>query len=294
MSGGEKDPLFDKKGAVGKQLITSSKFAAKLWRRELNQRLTYIPIAYPFAEEDFGSVERPQRKDDKKRILFAGRLTPDKGVYTLLASLHMASMRKLDYELTVTTAGSHTEDGRLIHALIKAHPYVRVVQACRTRREMAELMAAHDMVVIPSTGIFWKEAFGVLSVEAQHAGCRVVASNSGGLPETNCGGLMLVEPDNPQSLARGITKASRLGPLSEAERLYARTKFTLSESVDSLLHIVTATEKERIPHLLHKQGGFVWEQLDFTFSNMRQLGLQIAGEKELAKYKTRSARNRLA
>jgi D-inositol-3-phosphate glycosyltransferase len=78
----------------------------------------------------------------------------------------------------------------------------------------------------------------MLSIEAQHAGCRVVASKAGGLPETNCGGLLTVRPDNALSLAQGIAKAAQLGPLTETERARASQYFTVEQSVDSLLRVM--------------------------------------------------------
>ena len=54
------------------------------------------------------------------------------------------------------------------------------------------------------------EPFGMLSVEAQHSGCRVIASSLGGLPETNCGLLSLVEERNPQALVTAMGEAIKL------------------------------------------------------------------------------------
>jgi D-inositol-3-phosphate glycosyltransferase len=78
----------------------------------------------------------------------------------------------------------------------------------------------------------------MLSVEAQHTGCRVVASNIGGLPETNCGLLTLVEPRNPTALIEGIEQAVALGPATKKERDEAKGRFMLDESVDSLLDVL--------------------------------------------------------
>lgn len=230
------DPLFDPFGVIGKHLIAPSKFAAGEWASRLGQKLSEIPAVYPFAEKCFSQVKRVVRGSAKKtRILFAGRLTPDKGVYTLLAALHMDKMLDLDYELTATDACSHAEEGKIVHTLFKHHPLINLVPARRNPKEMAALMAEHDIVVVPSTNLFWQETFGIVSIEAQHAGCRVVASGSGGLPETNCGGLVLVQPDNPAALAEGIAKAVALGPLSAVKRKLASRKFTVKESVDTLL-----------------------------------------------------------
>jgi glycosyltransferase involved in cell wall biosynthesis len=79
------------------------------------------------------------------------------------------------------------------------------------------------------------EPFGMLSIEAQHTGCRVVASNIGGLPETNCGLLTLVEPRNPRALIKGVEQAIALGPATKKERDKAKDSFMLDKSVDSLL-----------------------------------------------------------
>jgi hypothetical protein len=40
------------------------------------------------------------------------------------------------------------------------------------------------VLVMPSYSQYWRETFGVVSIEAQHWGCRVVASGDGNLPES--------------------------------------------------------------------------------------------------------------
>jgi D-inositol-3-phosphate glycosyltransferase len=282
---GQGDPLFNAEGVYGKQLLAPSRFASKMWSRQLRgSGAGRIPAVYPFAELAFSQVKRPPASDGVTRILFAGRLTPDKGIYTLLASLHLASMQNLRYHVTATTAGAHTEHGKLILPLLQAHPNITVVPARRTPQETAQLMARHDIVVVPSSNIFWQEIFGIVSVEAQHAGCRVVASNAGGLPETDCGGVVLTRPDDPLSLANGIIRAKALGPLTNAERLYACTKFTVRESVDRLLAVIGAREytfENRTS--LYKQGALVREQLDGAIKRgIARLGLGVTGNDELS------------
>ena len=102
---------------------------------------------------------------------------------------------------------------------------------------------------MPTTNIFWRETFGMISVEAQHAGCRVVASKTGGLPETDCGGLILTAPDNPLALARGLVKAALKGPLASNERATAVKHFTVERSVDNLLKVI---QKDKPNHQAHK------------------------------------------
>lgn len=237
----DQETSFSLKGTEDKRLIAPSVYAGNLWAQHFER--PDVPVVYPFSDQAFDTVKIPKRTNKKVRILFAGRLTPDKGVYTLMAALHFHALRSLDFELTATTACDHSEEGKIVKTLFEAHPLINVVPARKSPQAMAELMAEHDIVVMPTTDQFWHEAFGIVSVEAQHAGCRVVASRAGGLPETDCGGLVLVEPDNPYALAEGIVEAAKLGRLNDAERAEAIKKFTVTESVDNLLALMKQDNK---------------------------------------------------
>lgn len=271
---GQIDPLFDIKAFAGKKLIATSRFAAKMWSRYAAV-LSPISVVYPFAEPVFAEVQRSPARASKSRILFAGRLTPDKGVYTLMAALHLSEMKHLDYSLTFTTAGAHSDDGQIIEALAKAHPKIELVPAKKTPAEMAKLMVAHDILVMPTTDIFWKESFGILSVEAQHAGARVVASKAGGLPETDCGGLLVAKPDDPLSLARGLSKAALLGPLTVEERSLATSKFTIGKSVDSLLRQIKypGVPKTTLPQKAKAPLPLLYPRLGLNRANSKQQAL---------------------
>src|SRR5690606_21688228 len=121
------------------------------------------------------------------------------------------------------------EIGREIARMLKDYAYAKQIPAQKTVTTMAHLLAKSDILLMPSV---FAEPFGMLSVEAQHAGCRVVASNTGGLPETNCGLLTLVAPRSPLALITGIKQAVALGAATKKERDDAADKFTLGKSVD--------------------------------------------------------------
>ena len=229
---------FAVEGTKERALIATSRYAAALWSRYLDVDVATINVVYPFAEPSFAAQPRPDREAGKVRVLFAGRLSPEKGIYTLLETLHIDIIEQ-DQELTftATTAGADKPQGKIIERLLRAHPGVSVVASCRTPSMMAALMARHDIVVVPSNSQYWHETFGIVSIEAQHSGCRVVASNDGGLPETDCGGVVLVRPDNAEALAWGIREAADSGPLSPAARHDAGVRFTVGQSVDALLDV---------------------------------------------------------
>lgn len=223
----------------GRILIATSKFAARLWAKFLDVPDETITVVYPFAETCFSTSPRTQADAGAIRILYAGRLSPEKGIYTLLATLHndlIVSDPRLTF--TVTTAGADKPQGRIIEGLLRDHPTIDLVPARKSPSAMAHLMASHDIVVMPSTGQYWHETFGIVSIEAQHAGCRVVVSDDGGLPETDCGAIVLIPPDNPEALADGIREAIRQGPLSRQARLQAAAAFTVQQSVDGLLAVL--------------------------------------------------------
>ncbi len=218
-------------------LIATSKYAAKLWSDYTG--IKDVHIAYPFAEPCFATQLRPANVSGNVRILFAGRLSAQKGIYTFLEMLHMNSIRdnpKLVF--SVTTAGSDKPEGKIIKYLVDAHPHLAVIPARKTPVEMAELMSVHDIVVMPSNSQYWHETFGIVSVEAQHSGVMVVASDDGGLPETNCGGIMLVKPDDPEAIATAINKAISQRPISKQTRSGAANLFTVEQSVDNLLQVL--------------------------------------------------------
>jgi D-inositol-3-phosphate glycosyltransferase len=220
-------------------LIATSRFAARLWSAFLDVDVDTIQVVYPFAEPCFGSEPRRDRGTHDIRILYAGRLSPEKGIYTFLAMLHndlVAQDSSLTF--TATLAGADKPQGRIINRLLEAHPGVRLVPAQKTPARMAALMADHDIVVMPSNSQYWHETFGIVSIEAQHAGCRVVASDDGGLPETDCGALTLIAPDDAEALALGIREAIARGALPGSSRDAAATRFTVRESVDQLLTVL--------------------------------------------------------
>lgn len=229
---------FATEGTRDRTLIATSRYAAGLWAAFLDVDISTIHVVYPFAEPCFAAHTRDENGTGKIRVLFAGRLSPEKGIYTLLETLHVDIIEQ-DARLTftATTAGVDKAQGKIIERVLDAHPGISVVPACKTPALMAALMAAHDIVVMPSNSQYWHETFGIVSIEAQHSGCRVVASDDGGLPETSCGGLLLVEPDNAEALAWGIQAAIDGGGASDTERRSVGRQFTVGQSVDALLDV---------------------------------------------------------
>jgi glycosyltransferase involved in cell wall biosynthesis len=234
---------FAVEGTRNRALIATSRYAAALWATYLDVDVETINVVYPFAEPCFAEQSRADTAAGTTRILFAGRLSPEKGVYTLLETLHIDVIEQdVALTFTATTAGADKPQGKIIARLLGEHPGISVVTSRKTPATMAALMAVHDVVVMPSNSQYWHETFGIVSVEAQHSGCRVIASDDGGLPETDCGGMVLVEPDNAEALAWGIRAAVASGPITTTARHAAAMRFTVEQSVDTLLKVFAQPE----------------------------------------------------
>jgi D-inositol-3-phosphate glycosyltransferase len=218
-----------------KVIIATSIYSGQQWALYLNIPSSRIHIVLPFSDPVFGNVTR-SKSAKKTRILYAGRLHPEKGIYTVLEMMHEKEMLNNGYTTSIVVAGQHVDIGKTIARMLIGYPYAKLVPAQKNVLSMARLLAQSDVLLMPSV---YAEPFGMLSVEAQHAGCRVVASNIGGLPETNCGLLTLVEARSPRALVNGIEQAVALGPATKKERDKAKTSFTLTDSVDTLLRVLS-------------------------------------------------------
>lgn len=233
------------KAVANKVVFVNSKYNRRLWGEYLDMPTKDIRVIYPFADPAFANAKRIKPmvkiKGSKTKILYAGRLTGEKGIYTLLEALHHKIVKD-NFRLHVTTAGNQTQDGKIIEQFLRHHPMVTMVEATHNPVQTARLFAKYPIVVMPSNPNYWtepfgywREPFGMTSVEAQHAGCYVVASNDAGIPETDCGGLVLFEPSNSYSLARALQKIRGASPLTITQRKQAIKHFTRAESVNALL-----------------------------------------------------------
>jgi glycosyltransferase involved in cell wall biosynthesis len=106
--------------------------------------------------------------------LFAGRLSPEKGLQTLIE----ADAENL-LPMPVHIAGDGPMRAALQHASSRKESRLHLL-GVKPRGELQALMRKATVLVVPS---IWHETFGMVCVEAFAAGLPILASSIGGLPE---------------------------------------------------------------------------------------------------------------
>src|SRR5215216_2256708 len=145
----------------------------------------------PF-EDPFADIRRP-------RVLFVGRLAPQKGVGTLVEA---AGLLK-DPSAQVLLVGDGPERPKLEREAKRIGVGDRVRFLGFFAHDRLPAVLAHaDLLVLPSL----YEELGTVLLEAMQAALPIVASKTGGIPDVIEDGVngMLVPPGEPEALARAI------------------------------------------------------------------------------------------
>lgn len=138
------------------------------------------------------------------RLVVAGRLEQTKGVQVLLAALPAVLAAYPSARLTVCGTGAMLGQLRRQAEQLGVQAAVTFAGWCPPA-ELSTVLAGADVAVVPS---IWPESFGLVALEALAAGCAVVASDGGGLPDLvrhEQTGL-LVAPGDPVALAAAVNR----------------------------------------------------------------------------------------
>lgn len=174
------------------------------------------------------------------RLLYAGRLSPDKGVHTAVEGF--ARFRNIHPEhpacLTVLGEGpSFYRDrlGRLAEGLGSTDA-VRFRGAV-PRHQMPQVLADHDVLVFPSV---WQEPLARMVQEAMACGLVVIGTTTGGTEELLVEGEtgLTFEAEDAAGLARQMARLVEqpdlFGRLARAARKAVEERFTLGRMIDEL------------------------------------------------------------
>ena len=172
------------------------------------------------------------------RILFSGRICPEKGVATLIravARLHSLS----GFEKSRLSILGIAQDKNYLQGVFNLVRQVGLEDAVdflepRPRRDIASVYAEHDLLVFPSE---WAEPFSLTLLEAMAAGLPIVSTLTGGSteilkPGANC---VSFEPGNVDSLVHAMAWALRhpdeMAALAVTAREEVREGYTLDRQI---------------------------------------------------------------
>ena len=140
------------------------------------------------------------------RLLYVGRLSPEKGVDTLLRALPLVAERVSGTRLDVVGSGSDERALRALSADLGLSEHVRF-QGAVAPSELEGYYRTASAVVMPSR---WMENAPLVAYEAMSYGVPIIASERGGLPElieSGRNGLLFLAGDHVH-LAKTILRLS--------------------------------------------------------------------------------------
>ncbi len=234
-----------------------------------------IPAAFPQLEgrcrtihngvnlDEFDSKDRDEDKGEVKRVLFVGRVSPEKGIHVLLDAFELVVKSYPDVELEIVGPAQQApsefivslSDDPMTSSLSSFYGGAKYIDQLQTRLSPAAAERVRFAGVVPHSQLLeylerancflhpsvWGEPFPLAVLEALAAGVPVVASRIGGLPESFEDGTsgLLVTPDDSGELADAILKLLRddemQKSMGKAARKRAEDVFSWDRVRDDLL-----------------------------------------------------------
>lgn len=213
-------------------------------------RITVVPNATnprQFYPCDAGDLRKQMNLQGKRVIMSVCRLVRRKGVDTVITAFSKISGSHPDTELVIIGDG---EDRRRLETLARDLGVFQSVRftgwIAHNMQEINRLYNLADIVVMtPRTDPIQVEGFGIIYLEANACAKPVIGSRSGGISDAILDGEtgLLVDEDNPDQLARAITRlldnpdlAERLGKRGRQRVLDDLNWDTISDHIYSVMN----------------------------------------------------------
>lgn len=193
------------------KIITVSSHLKNKCCNEFNapeEKIKVIPSGYNNRIFNFKLTDFNKRKiNNRFIILFVGHIIRAKGIFDLLNAIEI--IRKLDQNIykriswVIVGQGTDMMEFKKRLTAFNINNDVKVVGEV-PHEKISKYMENADFIILPS----WSEGLPATLVEAMGCGLPIIATEVGGIPELiNKDIGILVEPKNPEELAKGIIKA---------------------------------------------------------------------------------------
>ncbi len=200
--------------------------------------------------------ERKQRGKRPFTIGYFARVAPEKGLHVLADAYKLLRDKMDDSDIRIEVAGYLAPEHRSYlkgveqkldaWGLASEFKYHGVLD----RQQKIAFLQGLDVLTVPAT---YKEPKGVFLLEAMACGVPVVQPHHGAFTEIveKTGGGILVEPDDPSSLADGLNRLRKQPELAErlAQSAFAgvRRHYSVQNSADRALDVYASVVEKRTP-----------------------------------------------
>ena len=180
------------------------------------------------------------------RLLYAGRLSPDKGVHTAIEGMGHLLKSQPTLPITLSIVGSGTEAYEAnLKQLVTQFNLADIVhfKGQVSRDQMPAIVAEHDVLLLPS---IWPEPLARMTQEGMACGLVVIGTTTGGTPEILHDGKngLTFEAGNALMLADKIAQIAHDPKLkikmAQAARQTVEERFTFERMVDEIEHYFTS------------------------------------------------------
>ena len=204
--------------------------------------------------------EFPLQADNfhQKKLLFVGRIVPNKGVHILLEAMNVLVNHYHHQDITLTVAGNFADKSyeRQVKELIEKYHLGKFVNfpGAVSREQISELYAAHSIALFPS---LWSEPFGISRLEAMASGLPVVGTMTGGSKE-----ICLAERDAlayegedvsacAEQIHRLLTDADLYHKIRDAARQTVENRFSLDQVTSKVEQLLLQQIEIHVPFSDH-------------------------------------------
>jgi spore coat protein SA len=192
------------------------------------------------------SLRKEHGLENKTVILFAGRLSANKGVDRLVRALPSLSKKFKDLALVIVggnwfSQNEVTDYVAYVRALAAKQSVPVVTTGFVSAFEIQNWFAAADLFVCTS---LWQEPLARVHYEAMAAGLPIVTTARGGNPEVIIlkeNGLIVENPEDPENFAQKIAEIlsdkTLMKKMGETGRKLVETKFQWKRVADEVLEV---------------------------------------------------------
>jgi len=141
----------------------------------------------------------PNSSPAKCRLIFAGKLSEKKGIFSLLRALHLLENPQ-QFELVLAGGYGNEEEYNAICDLAKSSPFLVTLPGRLNQKQLAAEMNASDVFVLPS----FYEGLPLVLAEAMACGLRIICTDLPGIRPwmdrpIPGNGILFVEPPRMQN-----------------------------------------------------------------------------------------------